>query len=165
MRLLLIHELPRDLDDTTIRLSIALPDGPDKGAPITPRLHEYAATERRAFYAMLQLSYDWWQPGRTRIPSGKRKSNNWAQLTNAEKQSVLDRYGNYDRRGVVDLTQPLTSSKRERDAFTNGMETMASLHRRGELQGIVHGSGNGKRWWFLPTKDLMVNDGEYRSIA
>ena len=166
LRLLLIHELPRDLDNTTILLSIALPDGPDKGAPITPRLHEYAATERRAFYAMLQLSYDWWQPGRTRIPSGKRESDNWAQLTNAGKPSVLDRYGHYDRKGVENLTQPFNSNKRKSDAFTNGIATMVSLDERGEIQGIEHGSGIGKSWWFLPTKEaLPVIEGKYRRIA
>ncbi len=162
LRLVLIQDLPSDLDDT-ITLAITLPDGADKGAPIPPRLHEYAATERRAFYTMLQLAYDWWQPGRTRIPKGKRGLNQWTQLTNAEKSSVLNRYGKYDREGVVDLTAPLTTYKRQRDAFTRGMETMTSLMKRGELQIIEHGHGTGKTWFFLPTRDRMDDD-EYRRI-
>ena len=149
LRLATIGAMPRDIEDK-VTINLTLPDNPDKGAPINPKLHTYAATERRSFYALLQLAFDWWQPGRTRVPIGKRGLNQWAQLTDSNKRFVRDRYSPYDRKGIVGLTAPLTQSRHERNAFRKGLDTLITLAGRGELQLISHGSGRGQTWLVLP---------------
>ena len=157
-RPMLFHRIPPDPDES-IRVSVDFGPGGGKGPPIDPDIFHYATSSRRAFYALLQLTVEWWQPGLTRVPVGHRKRGLWAQLTDTYKHAVLDRYGPpFDRNGVIDLTAPFCTRKNRRDAFADGMATLRDLESKGKVQII---DASRSEWFFVPAR-LALPDGAKR---
>ena len=157
-RPMLFHRIPPDPDES-IRVSVDFGPGGGKGPPIDPDIFHYATSSRRAFYALLQLTVEWWQPGLTRVPVGHRKRGLWAQLTDTDKHAVLDRYGPpFDRNGVIDLTAPFCTRKNRRDAFADGMATLRDLESKGKVQII---DASRSEWFFVPAR-LALPDGAKR---
>ena len=157
-RPMLFHRIPPDPDES-IRVSVDFGPGGGKGPPIDPDIFHYATSSRRAFYALLQLAVEWWQPGLTRVPVGHRKRGLWAQLTDTDKRAVLDRYGPpFDRNGVIDLTAPFCTRKNRRAAFADGMATLRDLESKGKVQII---DASRSEWFFVPAR-LALPDGAKR---
>ena len=157
-RPMLFHRIPPDPDES-IRVSVDFGPGGGKGPPIDPDIFHYATSSRRAFYALLQLTVEWWQPGLTRVPVGHRKRGLWAQLTDTDKHAVLDRYGPpFDRNGVIDLTAPFCTRKNRRAAFADGMATLRDLESKGKVQII---DASRSEWFFVPAR-LALPDGAKR---
>ena len=134
----MIMRIPDSLDGD-LRIAVDLPPKSEQGAPITDNLYAYGANNSRAFYALLQLAVDWWQPGKTRIPVSKRRGI-WTQLTDSGKKAHIERYEPYDRNQIVELTAPLTTHKTKRNAYLRGMETLNNLNDAGELVLLPDGN-------------------------
>ena len=134
----MIMRIPDSLDGD-LRIAVDLPPKSEQGAPITDNLYAYGANNSRAFYALLQLAVDWWQPGKTRVPVNKRRGI-WTQLTDSGKKAHIERYEPYDRNQIVELTAPLTKHKTKRNAYLRGMETLNNLNDAGELVLLPDGN-------------------------
>ena len=141
----LLWRIPNTLDGH-LRIAVDLPPKSDKGAPITDSLYIYGASDSRAFYSLLQLAVDWWQPGKTRVPVNKRRGV-WTQLTDIEKRAHIERYDPYDRKDIIGLTAPLTTINEKRKAYQRGIETLGSLNTAGEIVLLPDGDGV---WRILP---------------
>ena len=144
----LLWRIPQSLDGE-LRIAVDLPPKSDKGAPITDNLYTYGASDSRAFYALLQLAIDWWQPGKTRVPVSKRRGI-WTQLTDIQKKAHIERYEPYGRDQIIELTAPLTTYKTKRNAYLRGIETLQKLHSAGEI--VLLADGN-RMWRILPSPD------------
>lgn len=128
---ILLYRIPHSLDGD-LSIAVDLPPSSDYGPPITDSLFYYGARNPRAFYALLQLAVDWWQPGRTRVPVSKRPGV-WMQLTDSEKSAHVGRYAPYDRKQIVYLTAPLTTQRSQRLAYQRALETLNALHEAGVI--------------------------------
>ena len=77
-QLVWIRNTPEILDDELIIVT-NLPPSMAEGPPASPRLDQYGASNKRAYYALLHLPFTWWEPGKTRIPNkysgGRYKSH------------------------------------------------------------------------------------------
>ena len=144
----LLWRIPQSLDGE-LRIAVDLPPKSDKGAPITDSLYTYGASDSRAFYALLQLAIDWWQPGKTRVPVSKRRGI-WTQLTDIQKRAHIERYEPYGRDQIIELTAPLSTHKTKRNAYLRGIESLHKLHSAGEI--VLLPDGNGM-WRILPSPD------------
>ena len=129
----LIQAVPNTLDDN-IDFIVRLPSGNDSGPTPSENLHMYGAMRKQAYYALLNLAYDWWEPGRTRIPVNSNGKRHWLQ------SYALERYKPVTNDDVIDLTAPLTANRNRRDAAAKGWATLKRLHDAGELQ-IVERKG------------------------
>ena len=141
----LLWRIPNTVEGE-LRVAVDLPPKSDQGAPITDNLYTYGATQTRAFYALLQLTVDWWQPGRTRVPVNKRRSI-WVQLTDAERKAHTERYEPYNREQIVELTAPLTVRRNMREAYSRGIETLKRLDAAKEIVLLPDGNGT---WRIMP---------------
>ena len=142
-RIALIHRLPSDLDDDIV-LSVDLPPGSTQGPKMPPALMEYALNNRRAFYALFQLTMEWWEPGRKRVKMNGR----WWPKHDITKSEVLDSYDPYDVDDLVALTAPLaTTNDRDRRLYL-ARQTLDQMEKDGQLQIVAGGKGRG-RWWKL----------------
>ena len=145
------HRMPDDADDS-IRVSLDFGPAGGKGPPIDPDLFRYATSSRRAFYALLQLTVEWWQPGLTRTPVGKRKSGLWGQMTDADKRKVRDRYDASSHQDVISLTAPFATNKNTRETYNVGIAAMKGLANDGKLQLVELKGGNVL---FLPSRPVL----------
>ena len=137
---IMIMRIPGNIDGD-LRIAVDLPPKSDQGAPITDNLYAYGASDSRAFYALLQLTVDWWQPGKTRVPVSKRRGI-WTQLTDTKKRAHMERYEPYDRKQIIELTAPLTTKRNQREAYRRGIETLHRLHTAGEIILLPDGDGS-----------------------
>ena len=127
----LIQAVPNTLDDN-IDFIVRLPSGNDSGPTPSENLHIYGAMRKQAYYALLNLAYDWWEPGRKRIPVNSNGKRHWLQ------SYALERYKPVTNDDVIDLTAPLTANRNRRDAAAKGWTTIKRLHNAGELQIVEY---------------------------
>ena len=127
----LIQAVPNTLDDS-IDFIVRLPTGNDSGPTPSENLHIYGAMRKQAYYALLNLAYDWWEPGRKRIPVNSSGKRHWLQ------SYALERYQPITNDDIIDLTAPLTANRNRRDAAAKGWATIKRLHYEGELQLVEH---------------------------
>lgn len=127
----LIQAVPNTLDDP-IDFIVRLPTGNDSGPTPSENLHIYGAMRKQAYYALLNLAYDWWEPGRKRIPVDSNGKRHWLQ------SYALERYQPITNDDIIDLTAPLTANRNRRDAAAKGWATIKRLHSAGELQLVEH---------------------------
>ena len=142
-RIALIHRLPSDLDDDIV-LSVDLPPGSTQGPKMPPALMEYALNNRRAFYALFQLTMEWWEPGRKRVKMNGR----WFQKHDITKSEVLDSYDAYLVDDLIPLTAPLATTKDRDRRLYLATKTLDQMEQDGQLQIVKGGKGRG-RWWKL----------------
>ena len=127
----LIQAVPNTLDDN-IDFIVRLPSGNDSGPTPSENLHIYGAMRKQAYYALLNLAYDWWEPGRKRIPVNSNGKRHWLQ------SYAPERYKPVTNDDVIDLTAPLTANRNRRDAASKGWTTLKRLHDAGELQIVEY---------------------------
>ena len=127
----LIQAVPNTLDDS-IDFIVRLPTGNDSGPTPSENLHIYGAMRKQAYYALLNLAYDWWEPGRKRLPVTSGGKKHWLQAY------ALERYQPITNDDIIDLTAPLTANRNRRDAAAKGWATIKRLHEAGELQLVEY---------------------------
>ncbi len=104
---------------------VDLPPGSGDGPFVPQSLSEWGAKSSVAYTTLLNLSYEWWNPGVTRMrtPSGM-----WVQVQDPQ------RYRELSDADVVAITRPLSSRQRGRELVTEGWETLHKLEKAGELR-------------------------------
>lgn len=78
----LISQMPRgpEMMDDIIRVIVDLPLHSENGPPVPDSLGWWGLRSAPAYRALLNLSYIWYEPGRTRYPITKKKGKNGEQF-------------------------------------------------------------------------------------
>ena len=144
-RLVIVRDIPPALDDT-VTLEVHLPPGSGPGPIVSPRLREWGVKSATAYYALLNLAYTWFEPGRTRSPvlNQTTKKLYWAQVLKDHK-----RYPVLDDKRLMAITHPMTKNNQRRNVLVRSMATLERLHEAGEIQIVRKPSGLR----ILPPKD------------
>ena len=131
-RIVNISSIPRGpgkLDDA-VRIIVDLPPGSGKGPMVSPNLNRYGVQSAPLYRGMLNLAYQWFDPGRTRRPV--RGGKHWLQVEDPE------RYPKITDDLLIELFYP-TSAQRERKVLANrARQHLAQLVKDGEAR-IVKG--------------------------
>ena len=77
---------PGALDDP-VRIIVDLPPGSGVGPVVSPNLARYGAKSAPLYRSLLNLSYHWFEPGRTRIPV--RGGKHWVQAKDPRRYAKV----------------------------------------------------------------------------
>ena len=127
-RVVSVGDIPRGpgaLDDD-VGIVVYLPPGSGDGPLVTPTLGEWGVKSGRAYNALLNLAYRWFDPGITRYPV--RGGRHWLQSQDPGRYPALS------DADVVSITQPLTTRAARRKAAADGWGTLRALESAGELR-------------------------------
>lgn len=110
-----------------MRIIIYLPPGAPTGPEMPATLGQSGAKDAVAYRALLNLTFQWYEPGRTHIPVGNRNHRHWTR--------VYDRscYPELDEEDVIDLAYPATRDSNLRRGFQEAMNALEILEAAGKL--------------------------------
>ena len=131
-RIVNVSSIPRGpgaLDDA-VRIIVDLPPGSGKGPVVSPNLNCYGVQSAPLYRGLLNLAYQWFDPGRTRFPVRGRK--HWLQVEDPE------RYPTITNDLLIELFYPTSSQKARRNLATRARKDLARLVKDGEAR-IVKG--------------------------
>lgn len=138
-RIVYISDIGKTLDDV-MRINVDLPPGASTGPQVPNTLGEWGAKDAAAYRALLNLAFQWYEPGRTHMPVGSRNSRHWIRVYDPS------RYPHLDELDIIDLAYPTTKDTNQRRAFQEAMTALKTLEAAGELR-LVGKRGN---WQVLP---------------
>ena len=141
-RIVLISDIGKSLDDA-MRIIVDLPPGSSTGPQVPSTLGEWGAKDAAAYRALLNLAFQWYEPGRTHMPVGNSTNPHWARVYDPS------RYPELDEQDVIDLVYPTTKDSNQRRAFQEAMRALQTLKAAGELRLI----GKRGNWRILPPRD------------
>ena len=125
-RVVLVRDIGDTLDDT-LRFTVDLPPGAEAGPIVPPSLNTWGAKSAPGYRALLNLSYNWYRPGVTRIPARKRGPY-FIQSQDPR------RYDELDDQDLVDLVFPTSARQHRRDLLYHAKATLKTLEAAGELR-------------------------------
>ena len=126
-RIVLVSAIPMELD-AELELVVNLPSGSEKGPVVTPTLGAWGVRSAPAYRALLNLSYAWFHPGRTRIPVGSPRNRHWTQSDDPRRYPKLT-----DER-AVEWCYPTSSHKQRRLLVHRAEQALKNLEKAGELR-------------------------------
>lgn len=141
-RIVYISDIGKSLDDV-MRIIIDLPPGAATGPQVPATLGQWGAKDAAAYRALLNLAFQWYEPGRTHIPVGNRSHRHWARVYDPS------RYPELDEQDVIDLAYPTTKDSNQRRAFQEAMNALETL----EVAGELHLLGKRGKLRILPSRD------------
>ena len=131
-RIVNVSSIPRGpgkLDDA-VRIIVDLPPGSGSGPVVSPNLARYGVQSAPLYRGLLNLAYQWFDPGRTRFPV--RGGKHWLQVEDPE------RYPTITNDLLIELFYP-TSAVKQRTVLANrARKSLARLVKDGEAR-IVKG--------------------------
>ena len=128
-RVVLVSAIPMELD-AELRLTVDLPAGSEKGPIVTPNLAEYGVESAPAYRALLNLSYEWFHPGRTRIPVGPARNPHWTQSKDPR------RYPKLTGEKAVEWCFPTSTTGQRSVLELRAERTIKYLEQKGELRVV-----------------------------
>ena len=131
-RIVNISSIPRGpgkLDDA-VRIIVDLPPGTGKGPVVSPNLNRYGVQSAPLYRGLLNLAYQWFNPGRTRRPV--RGGKHWLQVEDPE------RYPTKTDDLLIELFYPTSTVKNRTVLTTRARQHLAQLVKDGEAR-IVKG--------------------------
>ena len=137
LRVVAIAEIPAtpaDLDGPVI-FRVDLPPGSENGPRVSTNLLAWAARDAAAFRLLLNLSYHWYNPGRTLRPLGKRADGR-GQFWSASRNS--DDYDRLTDEGLISYAFPEAARKDRRGLLRDTREALKRLAAAGEVE-IIEG--------------------------
>ena len=137
-RIVNVSSIPRGpgkLDDA-VRVIVDLPPGSGSGPVVSPNLARYGVQSAPLYRGLLNLAYQWFDPGRTRFPV--RGGKHWLQVEDPE------RYPTITDDLLIELFYPTSSQKARRNLASRARKDLARLVKDGEAR-IVKGR-------LMPTK-------------
>ena len=141
-RIVLISDIGKSLDDV-MRIIVDLPPGAATGPQVPSTLGEWGAKDAAAYRALLNLAFEWYEPGRTHMPVGNRDNRHWARVHDPS------RYPQFNEQDVIDLAYPTTKDSNQRRALQEAMRALKTLEAAGELRLL----GKPGDWRILPPTD------------
>ena len=131
-RIVNVSSIPRGpgkLDDA-VRVIVDLPPGSGKGPVVSPHLARYGVQSAPLYRGLLNLAYQWFDPGRTRFPV--RGGKHWLQVEDPE------RYPTITDDLLIELFYPTSSQKARRNLASRARKDLDRLVKDGEAR-IVKG--------------------------
>ena len=131
-RIVNVSSIPRGpgkLDDA-VRIIVDLPPGSGKGPVVSPHLARYGVRSAPLYRGLLNLAYQWFDPGRTRFPV--RGGKHWLQVEDPE------RYPTITNDLLIELFYPTSSQKARRNLASRARKDLDRLVKDGEAR-IVKG--------------------------
>ena len=131
-RIVNVSSIPRGpgkLDDA-VRIIVDLPPGSGKGPVVSPNLARYGVQSAPLYRGLLNLAYQWFDPGRTRFPV--RGGKHWLQVEDPE------RYPTITNDLLIELFYPTSSQKARRNLASRARKDLDRLVKDGEAR-IVKG--------------------------
>ena len=117
--------------DESVRIIVDLPPGSGKGPQVSDRLRWWGVRSAPAYRLLINLAYQWYNPGVTIVPVGKGKARHWVQAMDP------DRYPKISDSDLISLAFPTTRRDRGR-RFSEVLAVARQLEKAGELR-IVEG--------------------------
>ena len=118
--------------DESVRIIVDLPPGSGNGPQVSNNLRLWGVKSAPAYRLLINLAYQWHNPGVTKIPVGKGKARRWVQVEDPE------RYPKITDADLVFLTFPTMSSRSERRKPGEAWGYVRQLEKAGELR-VVNG--------------------------
>ena len=118
--------------DESVRIIVDLPPGSGNGPQVSDNLRLWGVKSAPAYRLLINLAYQWHNPGVTKIPVGKGKARRWVQVDDPERYSVIK------DDDLVFLTFPTMSSRAERRKPGEAWGYVRQLEKAGELR-VVNG--------------------------
>ena len=115
-----------------MRIIVDLPPGSGNGPQVSDKLRLWGVKSAPAYRLLINLSYQWHNPGVTKIPVGKGKTRHWVQVDDPDRYTIIS------DTELVALTFPTTSSKSEGRKPGEAWGYVRQLEKAGELR-IVQG--------------------------
>ena len=123
----LVRNLPAGLDDL-LRVEVDLPPGSEIGPQVPASLGAWGTQSAAAYRGLLNLSYQWHDPGRTVIPLGSGRRRHWQRVYDPERYEPLT------DADLVDVFLPTTAIGRHDHRVEKAKEIMYRLEEAGDLQ-------------------------------
>ena len=116
--------------DESVRIIVDLPPGSGNGPQVSDNLRLWGVKSAPAYRLLINLAYQWHNPGVTIIPVGKGKARHWVQVNDP------DRYPIITDADLVALTFPTMSSRSERRKPGEAWGYVRQLEKSGELRVV-----------------------------
>ena len=118
--------------DESVRIIVDLPPGSGNGPQVSNNLRLWGVKSAPVYRLLINLAYQWHNPGVTIIPVGKGKARRWVQVDDP------GRYPTITDTDLVFLTFPTMSSRSERRKPGEAWGYVRQLEKAGELR-VVNG--------------------------
>ena len=131
-RIVNVSSIPRGpgkLDDA-VRIIVDLPPGSGKGPVVSPHLARYGVQSAPLYRGLLNLAYQWFDPGQTRRPV--RGGKHWLQVADPK------RYPTITDDLLIEMFYPTSSQKARRNLASRARKDLDRLVKDGEAR-IVKG--------------------------
>ena len=115
--------------DESVRIIVDLPPGSGNGPQVSDNLRSWGVKSAPAYRLLINLAYQWHNPGVTKIPVGKGKGRHWVQVDDP------DRYPIINDTELVALTFPTTRRHRGRRS-AEALAVAKQLEQAGELRFV-----------------------------
>ena len=115
--------------DESVRVIVDLPPGSGNGPQVSDNLRLWGVKSAPAYRLLINLAYQWHNPGVTKIPIGKGKGRHWVQVDDP------DRYPTINDAELVALTFPTTRRHRGRRSV-EALAVAKQLEQAGELRFV-----------------------------
>ena len=109
-----------------MRIIVDLPPGSGVGPVVSPNLARYGARSAPLYRGLLNLSYHWFEPGRTRIPV--RGGKHWVQAKDPR------RYAKITDDLLVELFYPTSAQQAWRTLVSRAHKDLIRLIDAGEAR-------------------------------
>ena len=116
--------------DESVRIIVDLPPGSGNGPQVSDNLRLWGVKSAPAYRLLINLAYQWHNPGVTKIPVGKGKTRHWVQVDDPERYLMIT------DDDLVSLTFPTMSSMSERRKPGEAWGYVRQLERAGELRVV-----------------------------
>ena len=116
--------------DESVRIIVDLPPGSGNGPQVSDKLRLWGVKSAPAYRLLINLAYQWHNPGVTKIPIGRGKARHWVQVDDPERYPVI---ADDD---LVFLTFPTMSSRSERRKPGEAWGYVRQLEKAGELRVV-----------------------------
>ena len=121
-----------DMLDDVIRFVVDLPVGSGVGPQVSAHLNWWGARSAVKFRLLLNLPYQWFEPGRTHFPVGRGESRHWLQKEDPSLYPFLS------DAELVDLAFPKSAKKNRRELALRARKDLQELADADELR-IIEG--------------------------
>ena len=115
--------------DESVRIIVDLPPGSGNGPQVSDNLRLWGVKSAPAYRLLINLAYQWHNPGVTKIPVGKGKGRHWIQVDDPGRYPVIN------DTALVALTFPTTNRHRGRRA-SEALTVAKQLEKAGELRFV-----------------------------
>ena len=115
--------------DESVRIIVDLPPGSGHGPQVSDNLRIWGVKSAPAYRLLINLAYQWHNPGVTKVPVGKGKGRHWVQVDDPDRYPVIN------DAELVGLTFPTTRRHRGRRS-AEALAVAKQLEKAGELRFV-----------------------------